>query len=131
MRNKLCMSTVEVQAIVAACKAKAEELGQQGTIAVVDEDGDLLYLERPDNQGPHTVLMAMGKARTAAVRARSTASLEDRIKERPGYITYPEALAVRGGVPVFYEGACVGGVAVSGISNDDEVVAQAGADAVG
>ena len=131
MRNKLCLSTVEVRAIVAACKAKAEELGQQGTIAVVDEDGDLLYLERPDNQSPHTVLMATGKARTAAVRARPTVALEERVKERPGYITYPEGLAVRGGVPVFYEVACVGGVAVSGISKDDEVVAQAGADAVG
>lgn len=131
MYTKQCLSSEEIQAIVAACKAKAQELGEQGTIAVVDDGGELLYLERPEKQGPHTVLMASGKARTAAVRGRPTAALEERVKERPGYVTYPQGLAVRGGVPVFYEGACVGGVGVSGISNNDEVVAQAGADALG
>lgn len=131
MRSKLCLSTEEVQAIVAACKAKAASLQEEATIAVVDEGGQLLYLERPDTQGPSSVEMATGKARTAAIRERPTAALEDRVKDRPGFLTYPNAIAVRGGVPVFYDGKCVGGVGVSGVGNNDEPVAQAGADAVG
>jgi uncharacterized protein GlcG (DUF336 family) len=130
MLTKLCLSSVEVQAIVAACKARAAELGVGATIAVVDEGGQLLYLERADSQGPGSVDMATGKARTAAIRERPTAALEDRVKERPGFLTFPNAIAVRGGVPVFYQGKCVGGVGVSGIGENDEPVAQAGADTI-
>lgn len=131
MRTKLCLSAKEVFEMVAACKAAAAERGVEGTIAVVDEGGQLLYLERPDCQGPGTIEMATGKARTAAVRERPTAALEERVKERPGFLTTPNAIAVRGGVPVFYNGLCVGGVGVSGISVHDEPVAQAGAAILG
>lgn len=131
MRSKLCLSGKEVQEMVAACKAEAARLGVEGTIAIVDEGGQLLYLERPDGQGPGSVDMSVGKARTAALRERPTAALEERVKDRPGFLTYPNAIAVRGGVPVFYDGHCVGGIGVSGIGENDEVVAQAGADALG
>ncbi len=131
MRHKICLSNDEVRAIAAACKTAATARGVSGTIAIVDEGGHLLFLERPDGQGPNSVDMAMGKARTAAIRERPTKALEDRIKERPGFLTYPNAVAVRGGVPLFYEGACVGGVGISGIGEHDEPVAQAGADALG
>ncbi|MDX1483388.1 MAG: heme-binding protein [Alphaproteobacteria bacterium] len=131
MRQKLCLSADDVRAMVKACKAAASERGVEGTIAVVDEGGQLLYLERPDGQGPNSVEMATGKARTAAIRERPTRALEERVAERPGFLTYPNAVAVRGGVPVFYEGKCVGGIGVSGIGENDEPVAQAGADALG
>ncbi len=130
MLTKFCLSSVEILAIVAACKARAGELGIDATIAVVDEGGQLLYLERADSQGPGSVEMATGKARTAAVRERPSAALEDRVKDRPGFLTFPNTIAVRGGVPVFYQGKCVGGVGVSGVGENDEPVAQAGADAV-
>ncbi len=128
MRTKLCLSSVEVHQMVAACKAAAAERDVEGTIAIVDEGGQLLYLERPDSQGPGTIDMATGKARTAAMRERPTAALEERVKDRPGFLTSPNYIAVRGGVPVFYDGLCVGGVGVSGIGENDEPVAKAGAD---
>ncbi len=131
MRTKVCLSGVEVHQMVAACKAAAAERSVEGTIAIVDEGGQLLYLERPDSQGPNSIEMATGKARTAAIRERPTAALEERVKERPGFLTYPNAIAVRGGVPVFFDGLCVGGVGVSGVGENDEPVAQAGADTVG
>ena len=131
MRTKLCLSSKEVHEMVAACKVAAARHGVEETIAIVDDGGQLLYLERPDGQGPNSVEMATGKARTAAVRERPTAALEERVKDRPGFLTYPNAIAVRGGMPVFYEGLCVGGIGVSGIGENDETVAQAGADIVG
>jgi uncharacterized protein GlcG (DUF336 family) len=130
MRTKICLASEDVHKMVAACKAEASRLGQHGTIAIVDDGGQLLYLDRPDGQGPSSVEMATGKARTAAIRERPTAALEERVKERPGFLTYPNAIAVRGGVPVFHEGKCVGGVGVSGIGNHDETVAAAGAAAL-
>ena len=131
MRTKICLSSEEVHKMVAACKAEAQRRGREGTIAIVDDGGQLLYLERPDGQGPNSVEMATGKARTAAIRERPTSALENRVKDRPGFLTYPNAIAVRGGVPVFYDGTCVGGVGVSGIGEDDEPVAAAGAAALG
>jgi glc operon protein GlcG len=56
--------------------------------------------------------------------------MEQRVKERPGFLTVPGALAVRGGVPLFYQGQCVGGVGVSGNGQNDEPIAEAGAAAL-
>ncbi len=130
MRTKLCLSTEDVQKIVAACKKEAAKHGEDATIAVVDDGGQLLYLERPDGQGPNSVEMAGGKARTAAIRGRPSSALEARVEERPGFLTYPNVIAISGGVPLLYEGRCVGGVGVSGIGENDEPVAKAGADAL-
>ena len=85
------------------------KVNEEPTIAIVDTGGALMYLERPDQNSANTVNMATGKARTAAMRARPSSALEARVKERPGFLTVPGALAVRGGVPIFYRGECVGG----------------------
>jgi glc operon protein GlcG len=131
MRNKPCLTLEDVFKMVAACRKAAADVGEEPTIAIVDAGGHLMYLERPDHHRPNGVHMATGKARTASMRARPSSALEARVKERPGFLTVPNALAVRGGVPVFYQGECVGGVGISGNSHHDEVIAQAGADALG
>ena len=130
MYTKLCLSKEEVEKIVTACLMAASERNVEPTIAVVDEGGHLLYLARPPSQNPNSVEMATGKARTAAFRERPSSALEQRIKDRPGFVTYPNVIAVRGGVPVFFENKCVGGVGVSGVGNHDEPVAAAGAAAI-
>ncbi len=130
MRSKFSLTLEDVHKIVAACRREADKVARAATIAVVDGSGVLMYLERPDDQPANSVDMATGKARTAAFRERPSSSLEARVKERPGFLTYPNAIAVTGGVPLFYEGQCVGGVGVSGIADGDEVVAKAGAEAL-
>ena len=130
MRSKFCLTLEDVQIMVSACREVSKKIGREATIAVVDEGGALLYLERPDDQTPNSVEMATGKARTAAFRERPSASLEERVKTRPGFLTYPNALAVAGGFPLFHQGQCVGGIGVSGVADDDEVVAKAGAEAL-
>jgi glc operon protein GlcG len=101
------------------------------TVAVVDAGGHLLYLERPDRNGPNTVEMATLKARTAALRERPSSAFAKRVAERPGFLAVPNCLGVPGGVPIIHQDECIGGVGVSGIGENDEPVAQAGADAVG
>jgi glc operon protein GlcG len=130
MRNKPCLTLADAQRMAAACREAAAKHDQDATIAVVDDGGHLIYLERPDRHRPNAVEMATLKARTAALRARPSSTLEERVKERPGFLMVPNVLAVRGGVPVFYGGECVGGVGISGIDVDDETVAAAGADAL-
>jgi glc operon protein GlcG len=130
MRLKPCLTSDDVAKMVAAAKQEAAKHGLHATIAVVDTGGDLLYLERPDTNGVNTVEMATGKARTAAFRERPSKALEERVKERPGFLMTPNQIGVRGGVPLFYKGECVGGFGVSGIGNHDEPIAEAGAAAL-
>jgi glc operon protein GlcG len=128
MRNKPQMTLEDANKIADAVRAAAAKLNRAGTIAVVDSGGHLLYLERPDRQSPNSVEIATLKARTAAYRERPSSALQERVKERPGWLMFPNSLPIAGGVPLFYGDECVGGVGVSGIADDDEVVAQAGAE---
>ena len=130
MRSKLCLTLDDVFKMVAACRKAGAKVDEEPTIAIVDRGGALMYLERPDSNSANTVNLASGKSRTAAMRERPSSAMEARVKERPGFLTVPGALAVRGGVPIFYRGECVGGVGVSGNGNNDEPIAQAGADAL-
>jgi uncharacterized protein GlcG (DUF336 family) len=130
MRTKFCLTLADVDKIVAGCRREAEAVGRAATIAVVDAGGALLYLERPDDQPANSIDMAAGKAQTAAFRERPSSSLESRVKDRPGFLTYPKAIAVSGGVPIFYEKQIVGGVGVSGVADDDERIAKAGAESL-
>jgi glc operon protein GlcG len=130
MRNRPQLTLQDAQALAAATRGYAHKLGLEGTIAIVDFGGHLLYLERPDLQSPNSVEVALKKARTAAFRERPSSALEQRVKDKPGWLTFPNGLAMSGGVPLFYEDHCVGGIAVSGIAEHDETAAQAGADAM-
>ena len=70
------------------------------------------------------------KARSAVFRERPSSQLEQRVKEQPGWLMFPNGLAMGGGVPLFEEGECVGAIAISGAAFDDEPIAQAGAAAL-
>jgi len=67
--------------------------------------------------------------RAVALLGLSASAFETRVKERPGFLMVPNCLGVVGGVPILFEGECLGGVGVSGIDHDDERIAQAGVDA--
>jgi uncharacterized protein GlcG (DUF336 family) len=129
MRNKPQMTLEDAYKIAEAVRAAAaKRKAGAATIAIVDSGGHLLYLERPDRQSPNSVEIATLKARTAAFRERPSSALEERVKEQPGWLMFPNGLAMSGGVPLFHDGECVGGIGVSGIATHDEVVAKAGAE---
>lgn len=130
MRNKPQLTLDDAYRMAKAAQAEAKRRNREGTIAIVDFSGALIYLERPDHQSPNSVDVATMKARTAAFRERPSSDLQARVKNEPGWLGFPNGLAMSGGVPLLHEGACVGGIAVSGIALDDEPVAQAGADAL-
>ena len=128
MRNRPTLTASDVQKMVAACKTEATKNKWNVSIAVVDDAGYLLYLERLDGAGPVTAEVATEKAVTAARTRRPSKFWEDRIKERPSFMKFPGVLPLQGGVPIMYQNECVGAIGVSGVqSHEDEQIAYAGA----
>ena len=131
MRNRPTLTAADVQKMVAACKNEATKNKWSVSIAVVDDGGYLLYLERLDGAGPVTAEVATEKAVTSARTRRPSKFWEDRIKERPSFLKFPGVLPLQGGVPVMYQNECVGAIGVSGVqSHEDEQIANAGATAL-
>jgi len=132
MRTRPALTASDVQKMVAACRAEATKNKWNVTIAVVDDSGYALYLERMDGAGPMTAQVATAKARTAALTRRPTKFWEDRTKDRPSMLKFPDNLPIQGGVPIMYQGECVGAIGASGVqSHEDEQIANAGIAALG
>jgi glc operon protein GlcG len=131
MRNRPALTSEDVKTMMSACEAEARRNGWAVTIAIVDDSGYPLSLLRLDGAGPISSHVALGKARTAALTRRPTQFWEDRVKERPAFLKFPDVLPVTGGVPVMVGNDCVGAVGVSGVqSHQDEQIALAGAQVV-
>lgn len=130
MRMKPSLTDADVIKMAAAAKAAGAKINRPPTIAIVDAGGHLLYLERPDRNGVNTVEMSTLKARTAALRGRPSSAFAARVQEKAGFLMVPNCLGVPGGAPILHQGECIGGVGVSGIDHDDEIIAKAGADAL-
>src|SRR5436853_3571539 len=81
MRTKPCLTSADAQKMMAACKAEAERNNWKVSIAIVDDAGVLLHLERMEGAGPTTPEVAHGKARTAALTRQPTKVWEDRVKD--------------------------------------------------
>jgi glc operon protein GlcG len=126
MRSKYVLTNDDARRIVSAARVEAERTGRKVSIAVVDDGGHLLALERLDGAFPHSVEIAIAKARTAALMRLPTKMLEDVVKERPGLLTMPGLTRVQGGLPINVDDECLGGIGVSGATSEqDEQVAAA------
>ena len=133
MRDKPCLTSSDLQKAMAACRAAAENNKWNVSIAIVDDGGYLLSFDRMDGAAAITAEVAIGKAHTSALTKRPSKFFEDRVKERPGFVTFPTpGVMFQGGVPIVHQGECVGAIGVSGVqSHEDEQVAQAGVTALG
>jgi glc operon protein GlcG len=132
MRTKPCLTSADAKTIMAACLAEAEKNNWVVTVAIVDDGGFMLLVERMEGAAVTTAEVAIGKARTAALTRRPSKFLEDRVKERPAFIAFPAGLLIQGGLPIMHQNECVGGVGVSGVQSfEDEQIARAGIAALG
>jgi glc operon protein GlcG len=122
--------------VIAAAVAYAKKNNAPGgVIAVVDEGGNLMALERLDGTFAAGANISIGKARTAVLFKRPTKVFEDIIKNgRTAMVALPDAYftPLQGGVPIMVEEQIVGGVGVSGAASaqQDEELAMAGANAL-
>lgn len=118
--------------IAAITEAEAKKRGATVVIAVVDDGGYLLVLERLDDTQVASVDVGIAKARTAAIFRRPSGVFEDQVKNgRIAALALPGAVALKGGVPIIVDGKVIGAVGVSGNSpQEDEEIARIGAESV-
>jgi glc operon protein GlcG len=129
MNTKPYLSNADVKRIAAAAEAEALRNQWAVTIAIVDDGGHLLALQRLDGAAPISSHIAPGKARTAALGRRESKTYEDMINQgRTSFLSAPELEAMlEGGVPIVIDGHCIGAVGVSGVkSSEDAQIAKAG-----
>jgi glc operon protein GlcG len=119
--------------VIAAAQAEAKRNNAGGVIAVVDDGGHLISLDRLDNTFAAGAEISVGKARTAVLFKRPTKFFEDVIRNgRTSMVALDDFTPLQGGVPIIIDGQVVGGVGVSGASSaqQDEEFALAGAAAL-
>ncbi|HEX7649675.1 MAG TPA: heme-binding protein [Noviherbaspirillum sp.] len=129
MQSKQFLDVEDVRKIAAASEAEARANGWAVTIAIVDDGGHPLWLQRLDGAAPVSAYIAPAKARTAALGRRESKVYEDMINNgRVSFTTAPEIEGMlEGGVPIVVNGQCVGAVGVSGVkSTEDAQIAKAG-----
>ena len=127
--TKRVLTLAAARTIAAAAEAEAVKRGATVVIAVVDDAGHLIVLERLDDTQVASVEVAIGKARTAAIFRRPSKVFEDQVRNgRVAALALPGATPLQGGVPIIVEGKVVGAIGVSGNSpQEDEDIALAGA----
>ena len=134
MQNKPYLELADLKRIAAAAEAEALKNQWAVSIAVVDDGGHLLWLQRLDGAAPMSALMAPAKARTAAIGRRESRIYEEMINGgRVAFLSAPNLEGMlEGAVPIMKDGLCLGAVGVSGVkSTEDAQIARAGIAAIG
>jgi len=122
------LTEAQAREILDAAAAEARANNWPVTVAVVDDGGHLLALQRLEGASPASAHIATGKARTAALGRRDSKFYEDMLANRPAFLSAPglECL-LEGGVAIVLGNNCVGGIGVSGVkSHEDAQVAHSG-----
>lgn len=127
--EKTALTLDGAKKIVAAAESKARTEGVRVVIAVVDDGGSLLLLERLDDTQVASVNVGIDKARTAAIYRRPSKVFEDQVKNgRVSALALHGAVALQDGVPIIVGGKVLGAIGVSGETpSQDEDIAIAGA----
>jgi uncharacterized protein GlcG (DUF336 family) len=130
--EKKVLTLAAAKQIAAAAETDAKAKGARVVIAVVDDGGNLILLQRLDDTQVASVEVGIGKARTAAIFRRPSRVFEEQIKSgRVAALALPGATPLQGGIPIMFEGKVVGAIGVSGETpQQDEDIAKVGAAAV-
>lgn len=132
--DKKTLTLEGARTVIAAAKDYARKNNAPGgVIAVVDDGGNLVALERLDGTFTAGANISVGKAKTAVMFKRPTKFFEDVIKNgRTAMVALPDFTPLQGGVPIMVDGQIVGGVGVSGAASavQDEELAIAGANSL-
>lgn len=128
MQTKKVLTHDDARKIAAAAEAEARKNNWAVTIAIVDDGGHLLWLQRLDGAAPISSYIGPEKARASALGRRETKIYEDMINNgRTAFLSAPLQGMLEGGVPIVVDGQVIGAVGVSGVkSTEDAQIAKAG-----
>ena len=130
--SKKYLNLTAIKTMVAASEAKAKELNVDVSICIVDESGNLLFLEKGDSASLNTIQFVQRKARHAAFFGKPSKDGADAVKAgNVADLEFPNFFPNQGGLPIRVDGQLLGGIAASGAKSEiDEQIAQAGLDAL-
>jgi uncharacterized protein GlcG (DUF336 family) len=133
LADKKVLTLEGAKKVAAAAEAEAKKNNWNVVIAVVDDGGHLVYLQRIDGTQTGSIDVAIQKARTAQAFKRPTKVFEDAIAGgRNALLALHGALPLEGGLPIVVGGQLVGAIGVSGVkSTEDGQIAKVGADSLG
>lgn len=128
MASKPVLTLEDAKRVAAAAETEARTNEWKVVIAVVDDGGHLLYLQRSHDTQFGSVETAITKAHAAVAFLRPTKSSEDAVLGgRLIHLALPGVIPADGGVPLVRDGVVIGGIGISGVrSFQDGQIAQAG-----
>ncbi|QNM98387.1 GlcG/HbpS family heme-binding protein [Chitinimonas koreensis] len=131
MRTRAALTLSDVKQIAAAAEAEAVQRGWQVSIAVCDEGGHLLWLQRMDGAPPMSAAVAPEKARTCVLARKPSKTFEDMVNNGRYAALRMPVVPLEGGEMIVVDGDCIGAVGVSGVkAGEDAQVARAGVAAI-
>lgn len=121
-----------VKAMVAGAEAEEKARKVHVTICILDESGNLLFLQRGDGAALNTLAYVQKKAKHALLYRSPSKNAQDRLKAgNLEVLIQPDAFPNQGGLPIKVDGETIGSIAASGAPSEvDEAIAQAGIDAL-
>lgn len=130
--SKKYLNLAAIKTMVAAAEAEAQKLHVEVTLCVVDESGNLLFLQKADAASLNTIQFAQRKARHAAFYRSPSKDGADALKKgNVDVLAFPDFFPNQGGLPIQVDGQTVGAIAASGAKSEiDEAIAQAAIDAL-
>lgn len=131
LATKKALTLDVVKEMVKAMEKRAAQDDWKVIICVLDDGGNLLFLERMDGAQVGSIDVAMRKAESAFKFKRPTKAFSDGVGSRVQLVMLPGALAFEGGLPLMVDGEILGAIGVSGVTAEqDGMIAQAGVDAL-
>ena len=132
LAQKKVLTLEAAKQLAAAAEKQAAENKLTMVIAIMDDGGNLVYLERMDGTQIGSIKVAMQKATSAVAFKRPTKVFADAMAGGgTAILSLPGAMPIEGGLPLVVDGVVIGSIGASGgTSKEDGVVAKAGADAL-
>jgi glc operon protein GlcG len=136
MIEKKCLDNAEAKRILHAIETELLRRNKAAVIAVADHQGELIALSRMDWASVSSVVIAANKAWTAAREGKPTYEIGQSARDPQagfdmGYYGDRRYVGWGGGIPVIYDGRVIGAIAVSGLSESEDIeLAQLGRDAL-
>ena len=132
LTTKKALTLEAAKKIAAVAESEAMKNMWTMVIVIVDDGGNVMYLERMDNTQIGSIEVAIKKSKSAISFKRPTKAFEDAVAGgRTVILKLPGALPVEGGIPIMADGKLIGAIGVSGVqSNQDAQIAQAAIDAL-
>lgn len=124
--SKKYLNLTALKTLVSAAEAEAQKRNVEVSLCIMDESGNLLFLQKADGAGLNTIQIVQRKAKYAALYRRPSKAAADQLSGgNLSVLAFPDAFPNQGGLPIQVDGQTIGSMAASGAASDvDEAIVQ-------